>query len=453
MSSNEEEWNLANGQSSRSTFSLPRFLEYTEKSIEERFQPISQSSLDFLSTVPAIFMSELQFDRTDGKTEYVTVQIGRVFDLIVSKNEILYSYRIDSNFGRFNISNRAAFESAFGMGRMELHRTHWAIKSSELQNALVSAGVTPFVPAPPPPPPPHIPPPPIPPVPELPPVDTLQAFLDRIMDLETASDDEIFYRGHSDVKYELIPTLFRKHDNGEFRWLPKEDIITRELLTAQAREFAEDRSMLDHLVRMQHYGLPTRLLDVTSNPLIALYFSCSAMKRDSLGNEIVGEVIVLKTKTSDVSFFDSDKVSCIANLCLLNHGQKNQLDTQLSVEDFKMTDGGQRLLDLIRREKPHFQDKIVPSDLTKIIFVRSRITHERINSQSGAFLLFGKDAVLPETGHSDLDIKRIKILNKAGILKDLAKLNIKASTVYPGIEKTAADIAKAHELPMTPAGL
>jgi hypothetical protein len=67
-------------------------------------------------------------------------------------------------------------------------------------------------------------------------------------------------------------------------------------------------------------------------------------------------------------------------------------------------------------------------------------------SQSGAFLLFGKDAILPETGHSNIEVSRIRIRNKVGILAQLAKLNIKASTIYPGIEKAASDIAKKHEL-------
>jgi len=38
------------------------------------------------------------------------------------------------------------------------------------------------------------------------------------------------------------------------------------------------------------------------------------------------------------------------------------------------------------------------------------------------------------------------IRNKGAILQDLARLNIKSSTIYPGIEKTTAEIAKRHEL-------
>lgn len=38
------------------------------------------------------------------------------------------------------------------------------------------------------------------------------------------------------------------------------------------------------------------------------------------------------------------------------------------------------------------------------------------------------------------------IRNKVEILPDLAKLNIKSSTINPGVEKPTAEIARKHEL-------
>ncbi|OAE38518.1 hypothetical protein A7J42_16485 [Brucella intermedia] len=71
--------------------------------------------------------------------------------------------------------------------------------------------------------------------------------------------------------------------------MPSEDRLCKELLIAHHDEFHGDDYCFDRLVRMQHYGLPTRLLDISGNPLVALFFACSC-KPDQL--EIDGEVII-----------------------------------------------------------------------------------------------------------------------------------------------------------------
>ncbi|TNS63705.1 FRG domain-containing protein, partial [Escherichia coli] len=84
---------------------------------------------------------------------------------------------------------------------------------------------------------------------------------------------------------------------------------------------------------------------------------------------------------------------------------------------------------------------IIPDDLKKVVFLKAKINNERIQSQAGAFLLFGLDPILPETD-AEFPLNRAEIANKNKILEELAQLNISESTVYPSMEKTAAEITK-----------
>lgn len=104
-----------------------------------------------------------------------------------------------------------------------------------------------------------------------------------------------------------------------------------------------------------------------------------------------------------------------------------------------------QLVHLIKDEKSYFENKINPNDIEKILLVKGRILNDRISSQSGSFLIFGHNSILPETGLSNIAIQKINIRNKEVILKQLNKLNINESTVYPGIEKAAKEIAKKYD--------
>jgi hypothetical protein len=93
----------------------------------------------------------------------------------------------------------------------------------------------------------------------------------------TAARGQWVFRGHSNAKYRLIPSVGRtahtsrdcaKFEESVFSIFRREALgyITTGLPSTQ----------WEWLSFAQHHGLPTRLLDWTYNPLIALYFSVVA---------------------------------------------------------------------------------------------------------------------------------------------------------------------------------
>ena len=104
-----------------------------------------------------------------------------------------------------------------------------------------------------------------------------------------------YFRGHSCIDWELKPSIARQYYwAGKPYRLPDDDILEQEinLLHRFRRHTYEERGRIlnewEALFLARHHDLPVRLLDWTTNPLVALYNACSFKKtEDNTQNGVI----------------------------------------------------------------------------------------------------------------------------------------------------------------------
>lgn len=199
---------------------------------------------------------------------------------------------------------------------------------------------------------------------------------------------------------------------------------------------------------MQHYNAPTRLLDLTKNPYIALYFAC---EKNDTNN--YGEIVFFTSPDNEnEKYFDSDAVSIVSNLAMMPR-EFDIGDDTLPIDLFNQQNNTDipYLLHQIKYEKPHFLDIIDPKDLHRCFIVHVKLDNKRIINQQGLFLLVGMGSSKSEPAEINKYIYKInsrKIVfvvpndKKQEIISTLNTMNINKRTVYPEID----DVACLHRL-------
>jgi FRG domain len=265
---------------------------------------------------------------------------------------------------------------------------------------------------------------------QLPTIESLPGLFELLRKSTLGGDEVTLYRGHPNAAYELRPSLLRRKDHRRV-----ERHILRELIAIQPNEFRDDTTSFEQLVRMQHYGLPTRLLDLTYNPLVGVYFACTGEREE----ERDGALVALTLRKSKLRYFDSDTVSCVANLSNLTGNERDKIRGLASSGALKKSQAGKRLLHFIMAEKPFFEPRIQLLDLKSILAARPKQTNRRILAQQGAFLIFGLKSTLDDDNSFGIRVSRIRVpaAAKGNLLTELDRVNINGSSLFPEIESAA----------------
>ena len=188
---------------------------------------------------------------------------------------------------------------------------------------------------------------------------------------------ELYYRGFINCAWEDVPSVFRNDR------LKRENLFVEQVVCNYPDDFSNAHT-IDILTQLQHYGCPTRMLDVTSNFLVALFFACGGWeqvvdRKVFEENEYTdGLIWIYRVEKDNTKSIDSETVTLIANISRLKYTGETFGELPWKCErdlGVWQTDD-----DLIKRNA---------KDANSVILVTTQLNNPRVRAQFGSFFLFG----------------------------------------------------------------